>query len=105
MILDYLLAFAVLGVAGLFAGKKGGLYVGTVVGSLCRFLCHFVAGFTIWRIYAPTELFNCTFTNPYLYSAVYNGSFVAIDMVLCIVIFALLSKPMEKYFTGADIRS
>ncbi|MCC8064282.1 MAG: energy-coupled thiamine transporter ThiT [Clostridiales bacterium] len=105
MILDYLLAFAVLGVAGLFAGKTGGLYVGTVVGSLCRFLCHFVAGFTIWRIYAPTELFNYTFTNPYLYSAVYNGSFVAIDMVLCIVIFALLSKPMEKYFTGADIRS
>ena len=47
---DYLLAFTVLGVAGLFRGK---IYVGTVVGSLARFLVHYVVGATIWAEYMP----------------------------------------------------
>lgn len=103
MLLDYLLAFAALGVAGFFWKTKGGIYIGTVVGCLCRFVIHFISGVTIYKIYAPTELFNYTFTNPYIYSLAYNGSYVAIDMVLCLVIFAVLSKPMGKYLTGADL--
>ena len=103
MLMDYLLAFAVLGVSGFFRKTKGGIYIGTVVGCLCRFVIHFISGVTIYRIYAPVELFNTTFTNPWIYSAAYNGSYVAIDMVLCLVIFALLAKPMGKYFSGADL--
>ena len=103
MLMDYLVAFTVLGVAGFFTGKKSGIYWGTVVGCLVRFVVHFISGVTIYRIYAPTELFNHTFTSPWLYSAVYNGSYVAIDMVLCMVIFAVLAKPMKKYLTGADL--
>jgi thiamine transporter len=49
------------------------------------------------------ELFNQTYTNPYLYSAAYNGSYVAIDMILCLVIFAILYKPLNKYITGKDL--
>ena len=88
MLLDYVLAFGVLGVACLFRKQKGGVFVGTVVGCVCRFIVHFISGVTIYRIYEPTEVFNTTFTNPYLYSAVYNGSYVFIDMVLCLVITA-----------------
>ena len=103
MLLDYLLAFAVLGVAGFFWKMKGGIFIGTVVGSLCRFVIHFISGVTIYKIYEPVELFNSMWTNPYLYSAAYNGSYVAIDMVLCLVIFAVLYKPLQKYITGADL--
>lgn len=103
MLLDYLVAFAVLGVAGFFCSVRGGLFIGTVVGCLCRFIVHFISGVTIYKIYAPTELFNYTFTNPYIYSAAYNGSYVAMDMVLCLVIFAVLSRPMEKYLSSADL--
>ena len=103
MLLDYLVAYSVLGVAGLFKGKKGGIYWGTVVGCLLRFVVHFISGVTIYRIYEPTVLFNTTFLNPWLYSAAYNGSYVAIDMVLCLVIFALLAKPMRKYFAAEDL--
>ena len=103
MLLDYLVAFAVLGVAGLFWKMKGGIFIGTVVGSFLRFVVHFISGITIYRIYEPQELFNSVWTNPYLYSAAYNGSYVAIDMVLCLVIFAILYKPLQKYFTGADL--
>ena len=44
MLLDYLLAFGVLGVAGFFHGKKGGVYIGTVLGCVCRFIIHFISG-------------------------------------------------------------
>ena len=103
MLLDYLLAFAVLGVCGFFWKTKGGIFIGTVVGSICRFIIHFISGVTIYRIYEPTEVFNHAFTNPYLYSLVYNGSYVAIDMVLCLVIFAVLYVPLKKYITGQDL--
>ena len=103
MLLDYVVAFTVLGFAGLFARQKCGVFVGTVVGCVLRFIVHFISGVTIYRIYEPVELFNTTFANPYLYSAAYNGSYVAIDMALCLVIFALLYKPMKKYFLAQDL--
>ncbi len=103
MLLDYVVAFSVLGFAGLFARQKYGVFAGTVVGCVLRFIVHFISGVTIYRIYEPVELFNTTFANPYLYSAAYNGSYVAIDMALCLVIFALLYKPMKKYFLAQDL--
>ena len=103
MLLDYLVAFTPLGLAGLFKGKKWGIFVGTVVGCLGRFIVHYISGVTIYRIYEPTEVFNTTFTNPYLYSAVYNGSYVFIDMALCLVITALIYKPLKKYINGTDL--
>ena len=102
MILDYLLAFSVLFVATFFRRMKGGLYIGAVVACAARFLVHFISGVTVYRIYAPTELFNTTFTNPWLYSLVYNGSYMLIDLVLCLVILALLQKPMKKFLVAAD---
>ena len=104
MLLDYVLAFTVLGFSGIFAGQKRGIFYGTVLGCILRFIVHYIAGVTIWRIYGPTELFNTTFLNPRLYSAVYNGSYVAIDMVLCLVIFALLYKPLKKFFLAEDLK-
>lgn len=103
MLLDYLLAFAVLGVAGFFRKLKGGIFIGTVLGCICRFFIHFVSGITIYRIYEPVELFNQTYTSPYIYSAAYNGSYVAIDMILCLVIFAVLYKPLNRFITGKDL--
>jgi len=103
MLLDYLLAFGVLGVAGFFRGMRGGVFIGTVIGSVCRFIIHFISGVTIYRIYEPTAVFNTVIANPYIYSAAYNGSFMAIDMALCLVITALIYKPMRKYILAEDL--
>ena len=104
LLLDYLLAFTPLGLAGLFKGKDWGIFAGTVLGSVVRFIVHFISGITIYAIVAPTELFNMTFTSPWMYSLAYNGSYMAIDMALCLVVFGLLYKPLKRYFLGADIR-
>ena len=102
MILDYLLAFSVLGVATFFRKMKGGLYIGAVVACAARFLVHFISGVTVYRIYAPTELFNTTFTNPWIYSLAYNGSYMLIDLALCAVILLLLQRPMKKFLVNVD---
>lgn len=101
---DYLVAFTVLGLAGLFRGKNWSIYAGTVVGSAARFLVHYVVGATVWAEYMPETFFGMTMTTPWFYSLLYNGFYMVIDMVLCLVIFALLAKPMRKYFLAEDIR-
>ena len=105
MLLDYLLAFGVLGVAGFFHGKKGGVYVGTVIGCVCRFIVHFISGITIYRIYEPKNIPGFgTFDNANLYSLVYNGSYMLPNMLLALAIAAVLYIPLKKYFAGQDIR-
>jgi len=104
ILLDYVAAFGVMGIAGLGRGRRGGIFWGSLLGGIARFIVHYISGITLYRIVAPTELFGTVFDNPHLYSAVYNGSYVGIDTLLCIVIFAILYRPMNKYLTGEDLR-
>ena len=101
---DYLVAFTVLGFAGLFRGKNSSIFLGTVVGSAARFLVHYVVGATVWAEYMPENFFGMTMTTPWFYSLLYNGFYMVIDMALCLVIFALLMKPLGKYLRGEDIK-
>ena len=101
---DYLVAFTVLGLAGLARGRKSGIFVGTVIGCVARFLVHYIVGATIWASYMPETFFNMTMTTPWFYSLLYNGFYMVIDMALCLVVFALLYNPLRKYFLAADIR-
>ena len=104
MILDYLLAFTPLGLAGLFKGKAWGIFPGTVIGCLGRFLVHYYSGVTIYRIIDPTEIPGIgTFDNASLYSLVYNGVYMLPNMILALILAALLYKPMRRYFAGSDI--
>ena len=103
MILDFILAFGVMGLGGLFKGK---IYPASVVAAVARFIVHFISGITVYRILVPTELFNLTFTNPWIYSLAYNGSYIVVDLVLClIVITALMASPvMRRLLQGEDLK-
>ena len=104
LLLDYLVAFTPLGLAGLFRYRKGGIFAGTLLGCVLRFIVHYISGVTIYAIVAPTELFAMTFTEPWMYSLAYNGSYMLVDTVICLVVFALLYSPLHKYFLAEDIR-
>ena len=101
---DYILAFTVLGIAGLFHDRKYGFFIGAVLGSLARFLVHLVVGATLWAEYMPPEFFGMTMTSPWLYSALYNGSFMAINMTVCLLLGALIWKPLKRYIRGEDLQ-
>ena len=105
MVLDYLLAFAPLGLAGLFRGKAWGIFPGTIVGCLGRYLVHHISGVTIYRIIEPTAVPGLgTYNNPHLYSLVYNGSYMIPNMVLALAITAVLYVPLKKFFAGNDLK-
>lgn len=104
MLLDYLAAFTPLGLAGLFKGKNWGLFAGTVVGCAGRFVIHYISGVTVYKILAPTEFLNWTFSSPALYSLVYNGSYMLPNTLIALLLAAVLYKPLQKYILGQDLR-
>lgn len=103
MLLDYLVAFTPLGLAGLFRRKKWGIFAGTVLGCACRFAVHYFSGVTIYKIIAPTELLGMTFTSPALYSLVYNGVYMLPNTILALFIAGLLYMPLKKFIMARDL--
>ena len=105
MLLDYVVAFTPLGLAGLFKGKSWGIFPGAVLGSASRFLVHYISGVTIYRINMPTEVPGFgVFDDAALYSLVYNASYMLPNMVLALAVAAVLYGPMKKYFAAQDLR-
>lgn len=105
MILDYLLAFTPLGLAGLFRGKSWGIFPGTVIGCLGRFIVHYISGVTIYRIYEPTEIVGFgVFDDAQLYSLVYNGCYMLPCTIIALVIAGVLYVPLKAHFAGNDLR-
>lgn len=105
MLLDYLVAFTPLGLAGLFRGKAWGIFPGTVIGCLGRFAVHFISGITIYRIIEPTEVPGFgVYTDANIYSLVYNGSYMLPCTVIALVLAGVLYVPLKKFFAGHDLR-
>ena len=101
MLLDYLVAFTPLGLAGLFKGK---FYLATIVACVARFLVHYVVGATIWAEYMPETFFNMTMTSPWIYSALYNAAYMLVDMLAILLVgFILMKTPAKKYLLGTDL--
>ena len=104
IICDYFLAFVALGFgAGLLPRRKSSVFYGTVIGGMMRFLVHYLIGVFVWGKYMPDEFFGMTMTSPWFYSLLYNGSYMLPSIVLCLLVFALLYKPLNKYMTAADL--
>ena len=103
MVGDYLVAFAVLGIAGIFSRSKLGFFWGTIIGCLARFLVHYVVGATVWAEYMPERFFGMTMTSPWIYSALYNGSYIAIDMAMILVVGIILYKVMPRQMISQRI--
>jgi len=104
MIGDYILAFSVLGVAGLFHKSKYGLFIGTVAGCFARFVVAYLVGATIWAEYMPENFFGMTMTTPWVYSALYNGSYLLINICLCLLLGLLLWQKLGRYIRGEDLK-
>ncbi len=89
-IIDYPLAFGALGLAGLFRRYP---VVGVAVGIFGRFLAHFVSGLWFFWMYAPEGM------NPVVYSAVYNGGYLLVELVIsAVVIFVLDKRQLLKLY-------
>ena len=105
LLLDYILAFTVLGLAGIFRkwGYAGSL-AGITLACVLRFLVHFVSGIVLWANYAEFVAFGAEWVNqPVLYSICYNGVYMLPDTIITVAVGALLLKiPQTKKLLGAS---
>jgi thiamine transporter len=85
ILFDYVVAFGCLGLAGVFRHKgKVGIMAGVFVGVLGRFICHVISGVVVFASYAPAG------QSPWVYSIIYNGSFLLVELIISMVIMGLL---------------
>ena len=95
-ILDYRLAYASLGLVGFFAKDFAKTHEilpvieGTFLGVFARFVCHVLTGVIFFGSYAPEG------QNVWLYSIIYNGTFLGVEFIITIVIIFLLKNFITK---------
>ena len=106
IMLDYIIAFAGLGIAGIFANqvtnavkqdnvRKIFLYVtlGSFIGCLIRFLAHYAAGVIFFGHFAPEG------QPVWLYSLLYNGSYMLPSFIFATIVTILLIRTVPRIFT------
>ncbi len=87
--LDYPLAFGLLGLAGIF---KRNPIAGVAVAISGRFVAHYLSGIIFFAEFAPEGI------NPYLYSALYNGSFLSVEFAISgILIYSLFKRGILEW--------
>lgn len=83
---DYVLAFAGLGLAGVFHKSKNGLVKGYILGILVRGLFHAIGGYLYWMDYMPDN-FPQSLTA--VYPIIYNYSYILAEGLITVIVIML----------------
>jgi len=97
VLLDYILAYMVLGLAGIFAkpfkkNKTLGIGLSALICCLLRFICAFVSGFVVWADVMQDGFAAVT------YSLGYNAAYMLPESVVTIIIITILHKVAPQLF-------
>lgn len=121
--LDYILAFTVLGLAGMFRGKikndAVAFTLGSFVSMMLRYFCSFLSGWVLWASFNETadmQGFIATFfpalgnlsgtALAVVYSLVYNGSYMIPEIILtCVMGFLLVQFAGKQILDKAPEKS
>lgn len=114
LLFDYIIAFAVLGLAGAFKksvkNPQVAFGLGALAAGLLRYICHFVSGWIVWGEYAQdtvsewgtlgTKILGA-FNGQALavvYSLVYNASYMVPEIIISVILAVVLAsiKPIKK---------
>lgn len=115
VLLDFLLAFTVLGLASVlgkpFKNRFVSIGVGTVLACVLRFLCSFFSGYIVWYDYEYALEWMNNFSWGaalsaklgehalcWVYSFFYNASYMLPETVLTVVVALLLAKFVPAVF-------
>lgn len=106
--LDYILAYTVIGLSGIFdrfMGKtRASVATGIVVTFLLRLACHYMTGVWIWDGWMPDKFMGMAMTSPYIYSLLYNGWYMMAEIVITEIVTMLAYAPLGKFLKGEAIR-
>ena len=113
-LIDYILAYTVIGFAGIFAKKirnrSAAMCIGAIFALMLRYLCHILSGaifFGTWAEWFFTDVMPgmgewalSSFDGwglAAVYSVVYNGLYMIPEIILTAVLAAIVPKVMGKY--------
>ena len=97
MLLDYPIAFAMVGLAGLFSKNENralGLSLGVVLCSLGRFVAAVLSGVVFFAEYAGDQ-------NPWVYSIGYNGAYMLPECIICVVLALAVGLRLTQQLSKA----
>lgn len=96
VLLDYPIAYGLLGLAGVayILNKNNrnnyiSLSIGIILAILGRLISHVLSGVVFFSEYAGSQ-------NAWLYSIIYNSTYLIPELVISLVILLLIYKPLEK---------
>ncbi len=95
-ILDYTLAFGLVGMSGIFRNKseiitkKVFIILSVITAGGLRFLSHYFSGIIFFGEYAPDG------QPVWLYSLIYNGAYMLLSVIICVIILILLLPRLKK---------
>ena len=97
IMLDYIVAFAVIGFAGVFrkavANQAAALTAGALLVSLLRYACHVISGATVWAgISIPTAA-------ALVYSFIYNATYMLPETIVLTVAALYIGSVIDFRFT------
>lgn len=84
ILLDYIIAFALVGLGGIFrrafASQKSALVLGAVLVCVLRYVCHVISGATVWKgLSIPTEA-------ALIYSLGYNATYMIPEAIILVAL-------------------
>lgn len=92
--LDYIFAFGVYGLAGLFYNKFNkkiwSIPLAGGIVTILRYICHILSGILIWGVYADEG------QTVLAYSIIYNGSYMIPEIIITTVVLGLVAKLIKK---------
>lgn len=92
ILFDYVIAFAVFGIAGIFRGKMKqnlAISLGALVASIIRYVCHVISGATIWAgLSIPTSA-------ALAYSLGYNATYMIPETVILVAVCVYLASIVD----------
>ena len=89
LLLDYSVAYGLVGLAGLFKNRP---VLSTVTGAAGCLLSFVLSGVLVWGEYMPESFWGMRMVNIWVYSLIYNGSFVLCNAVICAVALVILKR-------------
>ena len=92
ILLDYILAFGLLGLAGFFKKNLTGIIIGCSVGVFGRFLSSLISGAVLFAEYAPEG------QNPWIYSLVYQATYMVPELIISVAVLVLLYLKAHRLF-------
>lgn len=92
VLLDYIIAFAVIGISGIFRKMKSqsaALVYGSILVGLLRYVCHVISGATVWAGLSIPD--NAAL----MYSLAYNATYMLPETIVLVIVAYYLGTTMD----------